>query len=114
MLLHGKLRDIGLGKVPVDYKMRFPKSKSVAEQHFFCEGHAAGGNPSCRCEWTPPSDVLREIKRLEAEAFVGDSLREDIGRQLMVLYADFPVRGRPPFCSGGLVSAAIIDECKGI
>ena len=27
MLLHGKLRDIGLGKVPVDYKMRFPKSK---------------------------------------------------------------------------------------
>ena len=27
MLLHGKLRDIGLGKVPVDYKMKFPKSK---------------------------------------------------------------------------------------
>jgi peptide deformylase len=27
MLLHGKLRDIGLGKVPVDYKMRFPKTK---------------------------------------------------------------------------------------
>ena len=27
LLLHGKLRDIGLGKVPVDYKMRFPKSK---------------------------------------------------------------------------------------
>ena len=27
MLLHGKLRDIGLGKVSVDYKMRFPKTK---------------------------------------------------------------------------------------
>ena len=27
MLLHGKLRDIGLGKVPVDYKMKFPKSR---------------------------------------------------------------------------------------
>ena len=27
LLLHGKLRDIGLGKVPVDYKMRFPKTK---------------------------------------------------------------------------------------
>ena len=27
MLLHGKLRDIGLGKVPVDYKMRFPKTR---------------------------------------------------------------------------------------
>lgn len=27
MLLHGKLRDIGLGKVPVDYKMRFPNAK---------------------------------------------------------------------------------------
>ena len=27
LLLHGKLRDIGLGKVPVEYKMRFPKSK---------------------------------------------------------------------------------------
>ena len=26
-LLHGKLRDIGLGKVPVDYKMKFPKSR---------------------------------------------------------------------------------------
>ena len=25
MLLHGKLRDIGLGKVPVDYKMKFPQ-----------------------------------------------------------------------------------------
>ena len=27
MLLHGKLMDIGLGKVPVDYKMKFPKSR---------------------------------------------------------------------------------------
>ena len=27
LLLHGKLRDIGLGKVPVDYKMKFPKSR---------------------------------------------------------------------------------------
>ena len=27
MLLHGKLRDIGLGKIPVDYKMKFPKSR---------------------------------------------------------------------------------------
>ena len=27
MLLHGKLRDIGLGKIPVDYKMRFPHAK---------------------------------------------------------------------------------------
>lgn len=27
MLLHGKLRDIGLGKVGVDYKMRFPNTK---------------------------------------------------------------------------------------
>ena len=27
LLLRGKLRDIGLGKVPVEYKMRFPKSK---------------------------------------------------------------------------------------
>ena len=27
MLLHGKLRDIGLGKVPVDYKMKFLKSR---------------------------------------------------------------------------------------
>ncbi|MAV51550.1 MAG: peptide deformylase [Crocinitomicaceae bacterium] len=27
MLLHGKLRDIGLGKVSVDYKMKFPKSR---------------------------------------------------------------------------------------
>ena len=27
MLLHGKLRDIGLGKVHVDYKMRFPKKR---------------------------------------------------------------------------------------
>ena len=27
LLLHGKLRDTGLGKVPVDYKMRFPKRK---------------------------------------------------------------------------------------
>ena len=27
LLLHGKRRDIGLGKVPVEYKMRFPKSK---------------------------------------------------------------------------------------
>lgn len=27
LLLHGKLRDIGVGKVHVDYKMRFPKSK---------------------------------------------------------------------------------------
>ncbi|PCJ82282.1 MAG: peptide deformylase [Bacteroidetes bacterium] len=26
-LLHGKLRDIGLGKVPVDYRMRLPKGK---------------------------------------------------------------------------------------
>ncbi|MEC7654377.1 MAG: peptide deformylase [Bacteroidota bacterium] len=26
-LLHGKLRDIGLGKVPVGYKMRMPKGK---------------------------------------------------------------------------------------
>jgi peptide deformylase len=26
-LLHGKLRDIGLGKVPVSYRMRFPKGK---------------------------------------------------------------------------------------
>ena len=41
------------------------------------------------CEWTPHSDALHEIKRLEAEAFVGDSLREDIGRQLMVRYGDF-------------------------
>ncbi|MDA0728642.1 MAG: peptide deformylase [Bacteroidetes bacterium] len=27
MLLHGKLRDIGLGKVNVDYKMRFPTKR---------------------------------------------------------------------------------------
>ena len=27
LLLHGKLGTSGLGKVPVDYKMRFPKSK---------------------------------------------------------------------------------------
>ena len=27
LLLHGKLRDIGLGKVPVDYKMRFQIQK---------------------------------------------------------------------------------------
>ena len=26
-LLHGKLRDIGLGKISVDYRMRFPKKK---------------------------------------------------------------------------------------
>jgi peptide deformylase len=26
-LLHGKLRDIGLGKVSVDYRMRLPKGK---------------------------------------------------------------------------------------
>ena len=26
-LLHGKLRDIGLGKVPVGYRMRMPKGK---------------------------------------------------------------------------------------
>jgi peptide deformylase len=26
-LLHGKLRDIGLGKVSVDYRMRYPKGK---------------------------------------------------------------------------------------
>jgi peptide deformylase len=26
-LLHGKLRDIGLGKVPADYRMKFPKRK---------------------------------------------------------------------------------------
>ena len=26
-LLHGKLRDISNGKVPVDYRMRFPKSR---------------------------------------------------------------------------------------
>ncbi|MEZ7837510.1 MAG: peptide deformylase [Flavobacteriales bacterium] len=26
-LLHGKLRDIGLGKIPVDYKMKLPKNK---------------------------------------------------------------------------------------
>jgi len=26
-LLHGKLRDIGLGKIPVDYKMKLPKKK---------------------------------------------------------------------------------------
>ena len=26
-LLHGKLRDIGLGKVPSDYRMKFPKRK---------------------------------------------------------------------------------------
>ena len=56
------------------------------------------------CEWTPPSNALREIKRLEAEAFVGDSLREDIGRQLMVRYGDLrgqkqstPLRQKPCF-----------------
>lgn len=27
MLLHGKLRDIGLGKVPVSYNMKFPKKR---------------------------------------------------------------------------------------
>ncbi len=27
MLLHGKLRDIGLGKVPVSYAMKFPKKR---------------------------------------------------------------------------------------
>ncbi|MGB1074583.1 MAG: peptide deformylase [Flavobacteriales bacterium] len=26
-LLHGKLRDISIGKVPVDYRMRFPKTR---------------------------------------------------------------------------------------
>ena len=26
-LLHGKLRDIGLGKVPADYRMRYPSVK---------------------------------------------------------------------------------------
>ena len=26
-LLHGKLRDIGLGKVPSDYRMKLPKRK---------------------------------------------------------------------------------------
>jgi len=26
-LLHGKLRDIGLGKIPVDYNMKLPKKK---------------------------------------------------------------------------------------
>ena len=63
----------------------------MAEQHFFLRlAHMAlVATLVVGCEWTPPSDALREIKRLEAEAFVGDSLREDIGRQLMVLYADF-------------------------
>ena len=27
MLLHGKLRDIGLGKVPVSYPMKYPKKR---------------------------------------------------------------------------------------
>ena len=55
----------------------------------------------------PVKNTFERIQSLEKEAFVGDSLRDDVRRQLMVSYADL-AREQPdhPFVPEGLFRRA--------
>ena len=119
LLLHGKLRDIGLGKVPVEYKDAFPKKQKawLNQRGKVCDLAWGLGLLFFSCG---PQQFLfaSEIEALERVAFEGDSLRVDIRQSLMVKYGDFArLHGTTPLFAEALfrradllISAGKFDE----
>ena len=108
MLLHGKLRDIGLGKVPVDYKMKFRPSALKRRLVVFLVASDSSRIGGGRVEL----GLLKDIQALEQRAFEGEEMVPEVRsvarrlRRFHELHAD-------DVCPGGVVPSGRLARVCG-